>query len=46
MGVKGHPEMASVGVEYTWGYSKHRYRRANDTNPKTLKQRVEWALSI
>ena len=45
MGVKGHPEMAGVGVEYTWGYSKMVYRRTNTLDPKTLRERAEWTLS-
>uniref|UniRef100_A0A7S2DK14 Uncharacterized protein n=1 Tax=Haptolina brevifila TaxID=156173 RepID=A0A7S2DK14_9EUKA len=27
MWVKGHPELAGVGVEYSWGKAKHKFRR-------------------
>ena len=27
MCVKGHPELAGVGVEYSWGKSKQKFRR-------------------
>ncbi|CAM9442834.1 unnamed protein product, partial [Ectocarpus sp. 8 AP-2014] len=42
---KCHPELASVGVEYSWGKSKLKFRRhINDEDPKHLKDNVLKAL--
>lgn len=46
MSPKCHPELAGVGVEYSWGKSKLEFRRKiNDEDPKHLKENVLKALS-
>lgn len=40
MCIKCHPEVAGVGIEYSWGKSKYHYRRHNDFNMGTMEQRV------
>lgn len=42
---KGHPEMAGVGIEYSWGKSKQHYRRNNSLDPKLFHSEVLGALS-
>lgn len=43
---KCHPEIAGVGIEYAWGYSKMRFRNDfNDGQRKNLAANVERALS-
>lgn len=38
MSPKCHPELAGVGIEYSWGKAKLEFRRRiNDENPKHLK---------
>ena len=41
---KGHPELAGVGVEYSWGKSKMHYRRNNDCVPAHLNVNIVGAL--
>ncbi|CAB1102065.1 unnamed protein product [Ectocarpus sp. CCAP 1310/34] len=39
---KCHPEVAGVGIEYSWGFSKQRFRRKyNDEVPKHLHANIE-----
>ncbi|CAM9660150.1 unnamed protein product [Ectocarpus sp. 12 AP-2014] len=39
---KCHPEIAGVGIEYSWGFSKQRFRRKyNDEVPKHLHANIE-----
>ena len=41
MCVKGHPELAGVGIEYSWGKAKQKFRRdVNDRKPKHLRRNV------
>ena len=44
MSPKGHPELAGVGVEYSWGKSKMHYRRNNDCVPAHLHANIVGAL--
>lgn len=38
---KCHPEVAGVGIEYSWGMSKMKFRREiNDENPKHLHANI------
>ncbi|CAN0430198.1 unnamed protein product, partial [Pylaiella littoralis] len=42
---KCHPEVAGVGIEYSWGFSKKNFRRKfNDEVPKNLHGNVEKSL--
>ena len=44
---KYHPELAGVGIEYSWGRSKHVYRHElNDKVSANLRCNVEAALSV
>ena len=45
MCVKCHPEIAGVGVEYTWGKSKLQYRRYNDCVAKHMYATIIKSLS-
>ncbi|CAN0216615.1 unnamed protein product, partial [Ascophyllum nodosum] len=37
-----HPEVTGVGIEYTWGFSKQKFRRVhNDEVPKNLHANIE-----
>lgn len=45
MSPKGHPELAGVGIEYSWGKAKLEFRRRNDLDPKTFHARVLQVLS-
>ncbi|CAB1112955.1 unnamed protein product [Ectocarpus sp. CCAP 1310/34] len=39
---KCHPEVAGVGIEYSWGFSKQKFRRKiNDEVPKHLHDNIE-----
>ncbi|CAM9392075.1 unnamed protein product [Hapterophycus canaliculatus] len=39
---KCHPEVAGVGIKYSWGFSKQRFRRTyNDEVPKHLHANIE-----
>ncbi|CAN0251556.1 unnamed protein product, partial [Hapterophycus canaliculatus] len=39
---KCHPEVAGVGIEYSWGFSKQKFRRVyNDEVPKHLHANIE-----
>mmetsp|Transcript_14417 Transcript_14417/g.38266 ORF Transcript_14417/g.38266 Transcript_14417/m.38266 type:complete len:201 (-) Transcript_14417:231-833(-) len=41
MCVKGHPEMAGVGIEYSWGKAKQKFRRdVNDRKPGRLHRNI------
>jgi len=41
MCVKGHPELAGVGTEYSWGKAKQKFRRdVNDRKPRHLRRNV------
>ena len=41
MSPKFHPEVAGVGIEYSWGMSKLKFRREiNDENPKHLHDNI------
>ena len=42
---KGHPELAGVGIEYSWGKAKMHFLRHNDLDPKTFHAQVLQALS-
>ena len=42
---KGHPELAGVGIEYSWGKSKMLFRKHNDCNPKTFHTQVLTAMA-
>ena len=42
---KGHPELAGVGIEYSWGKAKQYYRRHNSLDPKLFHNEVLHALS-
>ena len=37
---KAHPELAGQGVEYSWGYSKFTFRRANTGQQKSKQLRA------
>ncbi|CAN0536152.1 unnamed protein product, partial [Ectocarpus sp. 12 AP-2014] len=42
---KCHPEVAGVGIEYSWGFSKQKFRRKiNDEVPKHLHANIEKSL--
>ncbi|CAM9278484.1 unnamed protein product, partial [Ectocarpus sp. 12 AP-2014] len=44
---KCHPEVAGVGIEYSWGFSKQKFRRKiNDEVPKHLHDNIEKSLCI
>lgn len=46
MSPKCHPELAGVGIEYSWGKAKLEFRRKiNDENPKKLEENMLKALS-
>ena len=39
---KCHPKVAGVGIEYSWGFSKQKFRRVhNDEVPKNLHANIE-----
>ena len=41
MCVKGHPELAGVGIEYSWGKAKQKFRRdVNDRKPGHLHRNI------
>jgi hypothetical protein len=40
MSPKGHPEIAGLGIEYSWGKSKMEYRRLNDCVPKHMHANI------
>ncbi len=42
---KCHPELAGLGVEYTWGLMKRAYRQFNDCVYKNLHANVNKAMS-
>ncbi len=42
---KCHPELAGLGVEYTWGLMKRAYRQFNDCVYKNLHANVSKAMS-
>lgn len=42
---KGHPELAGVGIEYSWGKIKLHYRRNNNLDTKRFHSQVLNALS-
>ena len=45
-GVKGHPEVAGCGIEYSWGKSKQAFRRdTNDRKPKNLRMNIIKSIS-
>jgi len=47
MSPKGHPELAGVGVEYSWGKSKLEFRRSNEArNKENLEKLVLASLSL
>eukprot|EP00733_Pompholyxophrys_punicea_P000792 Pompholyxophrys_punicea_v1_NODE_290_length_2356_cov_40.811280.p1 type:complete len:268 gc:universal NODE_290_length_2356_cov_40.811280:1473-2276(+) len=47
MSPKCHPELAGVGIEYSWGKSKLEFRRRiNDQVPANLQQNVIKSLSV
>ena len=43
---KGHPELAGVGVEYSWGGSKLDYRRKNDCVAKNLHKNISSSFKV
>ena len=44
---KHHPELAGVGIEYSWGRSKHVYRHEpNGKVSANLRSNVEATLSV
>lgn len=43
MSPKGHPEVAGMGIEYSWGKAKHAFRRLNNTVPKDLHENISAA---
>eukprot|EP00733_Pompholyxophrys_punicea_P000303 Pompholyxophrys_punicea_v1_NODE_71_length_3757_cov_5.265460.p3 type:complete len:154 gc:universal NODE_71_length_3757_cov_5.265460:2540-3001(+) len=46
MSVKFHPEMAGLGIEFSWGKSKLEFRRRiNDQIPANLQKNIQNALS-
>lgn len=46
MSPKCHPELAGMGIEYSWGKAKLEFRRrTNDENPKKLEKNMLKALS-
>jgi hypothetical protein len=42
---KAHPEIAGMGIEYTWGFGKFHFRRENDCVAINLLKNVNNALS-
>lgn len=40
MSPKAHPELAGVGIEYSWGFCKQYYRRHNKCISKDFRQNV------
>ena len=42
---KGHPELAGVGIEYSWGKAKMHFRKNNECNIKTFHTQVLTAMS-
>ena len=42
---KGHPELAGVGIEYSWGKAKYHFRKINDCDPKNFHILVLQSLS-
>ena len=40
MSPKGHPELAGMGIEYSWGKAKYEFRRLNNTEPKDLHDNI------
>ena len=42
---KGHPELAGVGIEYSWGKAKYNFRKINDCDPKNFHNLVLQSLS-
>ena len=42
---KGHPELAGIGIEYSWGKSNMHFRIHNDLNPKTFHSQVLYSMS-
>ena len=45
MSPKCHPELAGVGVEYSWGKSKQFFRRHTDHVGKHLRANIEKSIS-
>ena len=45
MSPKGHPELAGVGIEYSWGKFKMTYRRDNDCIPANLHKNIAKSLN-
>ena len=45
MSPKGHPELAGMGIEYSWGKAKREFRQKNDLQPKHLHDNICRALS-
>ena len=45
LGVKCHPEMAGLGIEYVFGYSKRTFRKNNDCVTKNLEANVKRSFS-
>ncbi len=43
---KCHPELAGVGVEYSWGIAKKYFRKQNDCIAANLHANIQKALSI
>lgn len=45
MSPKCHPEVAGIGIEYSWGFSKQKFRRVyNDEVPKHLHDNIETSM--
>lgn len=42
---KGHPEIAGVGIEYSWGKSKQHFRRNNSLDPQLFHTEVFQSMS-
>jgi hypothetical protein len=45
MSVKGHPEIAGKGIEYSWGCSKKYFRKINDCKPTSLHENIKKSMS-
>lgn len=41
---KGHPEVAGLGIEFSWGKSKYEFRRLNDCEPQHLHENIAKSL--
>ena len=46
MCVKGHPELAGVGIENSWGKSAMKFRRDNDCVARNLVKNVLASLQV